>query len=146
MFASIETKIIERLEQGQANGQIVGVRILKQSEMDEARDLRQMAPFVAVVYDGFTPGQSIGNGVVQQISQDWWLVVGTKSARGRGQNIAARDQAGQLSNEILELLLGLNLGGGAYLRLRESPGPEYEDGYCYLPIGFTSAATFKGKP
>lgn len=142
MFANIEQKIVDRLTAGMPDG----VRILKQSEMDEARDLRQMAPFVAVVYDGFSPGQTIANGMVQQVNQDWYIVVGTKSARGRGENTAARDQAGQYAEQVLSLLLGLNLGGGAYLRLRESPGPEYEEGYCYLPIGFTSAATFKGNP
>lgn len=142
MFSTTEQKILNRL----TNGMPEGVRILKQSEIDEARDLRQKAPFVAVIYDGYSPGTSIANGAVQQITQEWWVVIGTKSASGRGKNEAARDQAGTLSEQVLALLLGFNLGGGAYLRLRESPGPEYEDGYCYLPIGFTSAATFKGTP
>jgi hypothetical protein len=37
-------------------------------------------------------------------------------------------------------------GGGKYLRLSEAPGPEYDAGYCHLPLAFSNAATFKGTP
>lgn len=141
MFHAIEAKIIERLSAGVP----AGTRVLQHAEVDEASDARQFAPFVAVVYDGYRPGQTIApTGQVQQVVQDWYVVVGAKSAKRNGKDIAARDAAGELADTVLQLLLGLNLGGGAYLRLRESPGPEYEDGYCFLPIGFQSASTFKG--
>lgn len=141
MFASVEAKIIARLQAGMPND----VRVLKHSEIDEARDVRQLAPFVGVVYDGYTPAAAIANvPQIQQVSQEWYVVVAAKSAKGRGKDIAARDKAGEMAEQVLQLLLGLDVGRGAYLRLREAPGPEYQDGYCYLPIGFTSAATFKG--
>jgi len=142
MFTSTEQKIRDRLTAGLPEG----TKVLQQSEMDEINELRQKAPFVAVVYDGYTPAAFIPPGLVQKIDQEWWVVIGTKSGRGNGKTIAARDAAGELAETVLELLLGFHLGGGSYLRLRESPGPEYEDGYCYLPIGFTSSATFKGTP
>lgn len=143
MFSAAEQKIIERLTSGMPEG----VKVLQQSDLDEMSDLRQKAPFVAVVYDGYTPGDTIApTGHVQRISQDWWVVIGTRSAKGAGKTIKARDAAGELANTVLSLLLGYHLGSASYLRLRESPGPEYEDGYCYLPIGFTSSATFKGTP
>lgn len=143
MFQAVEAKIIERLAAGMPDG----VRILQHAELDEATDSRQWAPFVAVVYDGYSPGEAIApTGQIQRITQEWYVVVAAKSAKRNGKDIAARDAAGDLADTVLQLLLGYHLGGGQYLRLRESPGPEYQDGYCYLPIGFTSAATFKGIP
>jgi hypothetical protein len=146
MFHGTEQSIIDRL-----TGQLPeGTRLLRHAELDEATDARQLAPFVAIVYDGFTPGEFVPPGYVQKINQEWYVVVGTKSAKKNGKNLAARDAAGELAETILGLLLGYaikNASGsatGAYLRLRESPGPEYQDGYCYLPIGFTSSVTFKG--
>lgn len=145
MFHAVEQKILERLRSSFPEGG--GTRVLQHAEIDEATDARQFAPFVAVVYDGYSPGQAIApTGQVQKIDQGWYVVVGAKSARKNGKDIAARDAAGELAETVLQSLLGFHLGGGAYLRLREAPGPEYEGGYCYLPIGFTSSATFKGNP
>lgn len=142
MFQVHEAAILARLA-----GLPEGVRVLQQSEIDEAKDLRQLAPFVALIYDGYTPETSVPQGPhVQKIAQEWYVVVGAKNAGGAGKSIKARDAAGELASQVLTLLLGMPLGGGAYLRLRESPGPEYEGGYAYLPIGFVSSIVVKGTP
>lgn len=148
MFHGTEQSIIDRLTARVPEG----VRILQHAELDEAEDARQFAPFVAIVYDGFTPGDYVAPGIVQKINLEWYVVIGAKSAKQNGKNLKARDAAGVLANTVLEALLGFAVRktdgqpSGAYLRLRESPGPEYEGGYCYLPIGFTSSVTFKGNP
>jgi hypothetical protein len=85
-------------------------------------------------------------GAIQQITQDWYVVVATKSAKGNGNVNAARDQAGEICEQVLDALLGFHLGGGRYLRLSDAPGPEYDAGYCHVPLAFSNAATFKGQP
>jgi hypothetical protein len=65
---------------------------------------------------------------------------------GAGESNVARDQAGAIAEQVLSALLGYHLGGGRYLRLADSPGPEYDAGYCHLPLAFSNAATFKGQP
>jgi hypothetical protein len=150
MFNDVEQSILDRLTTGLAAQPEVS--ILQQSQVKDGDELRQKAPFVAVIYDGYTLGDDIAQGIVQQIKLDWWVMIGTKSAQGRGKNIKASADNGILAKQVLQLLLGYRLKkpdgqpSGAYLRLRESPGPEYQDGYCYLPIGFTSAVTFTGTP
>jgi len=141
MFATTEQIIIDRLQE-----RMPGVTIAPLRELERVPELRQRAPAVWVIYDGYTVGQTIAPGAVQQVTQQWYVVIAAKSARGAGESNAARDQAGELAEQVLGALLGFHLGGGRYLRLAEAPGPEYDAGYCHLPLAFSNAATFKGQP
>lgn len=143
MFADTEQKIIDRLrERLPADVHVAALR-----ELERVPELRQKAPAVWVIYDGFRLGDKLTpTGAVQQILQDWFVVVAAKSARGNGDVNAARDQAATLCETVLAALLGFHLGGGKYLQLGEAPGPEYDGGYAHVPLAFSNAATFKGTP
>jgi hypothetical protein len=143
MYADIEAKIITRLRD--KLGGAVTVEPLR--EVERVPELRQRAPAAWVIYDGYRPGESMPSiPGVQQIVMEWFVVVAAKSARGNGEVDDARDMAGELSTKVVEALLGYDVGGGKRLRLAEAPGPEYDAGYCHLPLAFTCAATFKGTP
>lgn len=143
MFADIESKIIDRLRN--KLGGAVTVEPLR--EIERVPELRQKAPAAWVIYDGYRLGDSnINVPGVQQIIMEWFVVVAAKSARGNGDTDSARDMAGELAASVIDALLGYDLGGGKRLRLAEAPGPEYDAGYCHLPLAFTCAATFKGTP
>lgn len=141
MFADTEQKILDRLRERMPEG--VAVEPLR--ELERVPELRQKAPAVFVIYDGFTVGEAIANGAVQKITQEWYVVVAAKSARGNGNEAAARDQAASLCQTVLGALLGYHVGGGSYLRLADAPGPEYDGGYCHVPLAFSNSATFKGQ-
>ena len=142
MFADAEQKIIDRLRDRLGEG--VAVHTL--DEIERAQQLRQRAPAVFVVYDGYTIGEAVGNGAVQAITQDWIVVCAAKSAAGAGNSDAAKAAASQLCAQVLNALLGFNLGGGNFLKLADAPGPEYDGGYCHVPLAFQSRATFRGDP
>lgn len=143
MFADTEEKILARLRERMPDG--TTVEPLR--ELERVPQLRQRAPAVWVIYDGFSPTtERIANGQIQQVRQDWFVVVAAKSARGNGDVADARDQAAQLCEAVLAALLGFHLGGGKYLQLGEAPGPEYDGGYCHVPLAFSNSATFKGQP
>lgn len=142
MFNDVEQTILDRLRE-----RLPGVTVEPVRELERVPELRQKAPAVFVIYDGYTVGQSpVPTGQIQQITQEWFVVVAAKSARGNGGVEAARDQAGQMCEQVLSALLGFHLGGGRYLRLSDAPGPEYDGGYCHVPLAFSNAATFKGQP
>ncbi len=141
MFSTVEQVIIDRLK-----SKLPEVTVEPLRELERVPELRQKAPAVFVIYDGYTVGEAIANGAVQKITQEWYVVIATKSAKGNGNVSAARDQAAELCEQVLGALLGFNLGGGRYLRLADAPGPEYDGGYCHVPLAFTSAASFKGQP
>jgi len=141
MFAKTEQAIIDRLKEA-----IPDVTVAPRSDLESIPEMRQKAPAVFVIYQGYTVGEAIANGTIQSITLEWYVVVSTKSARGNGNVGAARDQASDLCVQVLAALQGFHIGGGRYLRLADAPGPEYDGGYCYVPLAFTSAATFKGQP
>lgn len=142
MFADTESKILDRLrEKLPANVHVAPLR-----DIERVPEMRQRAPAVWVIYDGYTVGQAIPPGSVQKIVQEWFIVVAAKSARGNGDTTAARDEAGEICEQVLSALLGFHLGGGKYLQLGDAPGPEYDSGYCHVPLAFSNAATFKGQP
>lgn len=141
MFHDIEQKIVDRLKEVLS----AEVHVDTLQELERVQELRQKAPAVWVIYDGLSVGPKVASGAVQQITQEWFVVIAAKSAKGRGDSSAARDEAGEIALQVLQALLGYHLGGGKYLHLSDSPGPEYSAGYCHLPLAFTNAATFKGQ-
>jgi hypothetical protein len=143
MFAAKEQAIVDRLRERLA----ADVHVGPLRELERVPEYRQKAPAVWVIYDGYTLGDRIpAPGRTQQIVQQWYVVIATKSARGSGEVDAARDAASELVETVLDALIGHHLGGGSYLRLEEAPGPEYDGGYCHVPLAFSNAATFKGTP
>jgi phage gp37-like protein len=143
MYAEIEQAIVDRLVARMPQGTHVGVL----RDVATVPELRQKAPAVWVVYDGYRVGDRLpAQSGVCQVVQEWFVVVAAKSARGQGGVDEARDAAGALCEQVLQALLGFHLGGGRYLRLEEAPGPEYDAGYCHVPLAFSNAATFKGTP
>jgi phage gp37-like protein len=143
MFADIETAIVDRLKAKLPAGVHVGTL----DELEEVKDMRQKAPAAWVIYDGHRIGARVDNvPAVAQVVQEWFVVVTAKSARGAGRAKEAKAQASSLSTAVLGALLGFHLGGGKYLRVEEAPGPEYDGGYCHVPLAFSNAATFKAQP
>lgn len=147
MYADLEQKILDRLRARipDHDGQAVTVEPMR--ELERVPQLRQRAPAVWVIYDGFTLADGIPNiPHVQQVRLEWFVVIAAKSAKGAGDVEAARDMASAIADRVMKALLGFHLGGGHYLRLGEAPGPEYDGGYAHVPLAFTCSATFKGEP
>lgn len=142
MWDDIEGAILARLRDRLGPDVHVGPL----AELEQVPAMRQRAPAVWVLYDGYTPGSDVGNGAIQRVTQDWLVVVATKSAAGAGKVDAARAAASTLAEQVLGALLGHPLPGGRFLRLSPAPGPEYDAGYCHVPLAFNCAATFRGTP
>lgn len=142
MFHEVEQIILDRLR-----AKLPKVTVEPLRELERVPELRNKAPAVFVIYDGYSVGEAIGpTGSVQRITQDWYVVIAAKSAKGNGDSNFARDMASELAGQVLEALLGYHLGGGKYLRLSDAPGPEYDAGYAHVPLAFSNSATFKGQP
>jgi hypothetical protein len=143
MFATDEATILARLQAKVPAGTFVATL----DDLERVPELRQKAPAVWVIYDGYSIAEKMPAPMgVARIRQDWYVVVATKSARGAGSTEVAKSAASALATTVIEALLGFHLGGGKYLQVEEAPGPEYDGGYCHVPLAFSSAATFKGQP
>ena len=143
MFSGYETAIIERLRARLDSS----IKVLSLSELARVPELRQKAPAVFVVFEGYSPADSTPNiPHIQQVEQRWSVVVAAKNATGGGETNAAKADASDIATNVLTALLGFSVAPGVRLKLTAAPGPEYEGGFAYLPIGFSCRATFKGDP
>ena len=141
MFTTHEATMVARLKAKLGDTVYVGVL----DELERVPEMRQRAPAVWVVYDGYIPIARQDNvPAVVALRMSWWVVAVAKSAKGQGGVEQAKSEAGLLAEAVLRALLGFHLGGGKYLQVEEAPGPEYDAGYCHLPLAFSTAATFKG--
>ena len=140
MFANQEATIVQRLKDTMPEGVYVGTL----DELEKVVEMRQRAPAVWVIYDGYIVQASPNPASkVVLLRQDWFVVVATKSAKGSGTAAVAKNEASALALTALGALIGYPLGEGKYLQVSDAPGPEYDAGYCHVPLAFASAATFK---
>lgn len=143
MFAAFEAAIVARLTAKMP----AGIKVSSLSELALVPELRNKAPAVFVVYEGFQPADVNTNVAhIQQIIQTWAVVCVAKNAKGGGDTKAAQEDVSAMAQVVLQALLGFQVAPGARLNLAAAPGPEYEGGFCYLPIGFSCRSTFKGDP
>lgn len=142
MFHEIENAILERLRAKHDQG----TTVVMITEADLVQEMRQKAPAVCVLYEGYNVGDRVAPGTPQLILLNWTVIVGAKSARGNGKADIAREMVSKLAQTTLEALLGFSVGNGKHLRLTDAGGPEYDGGYCFMPLAFTCPATFKGQP
>lgn len=142
MFADTEAKIKARLEAKVPAGVHVGVL----DEIERVPELRQKAPAVWIIYDGYGVFERIPSTPhIVKIRMDWFVVVATRSAKGAGAIDQAKLAASALATTVIEALAGFDLGQGKRLQVEDAPGPEYDGGYCHVPLAFSSAQTFKGQ-
>lgn len=140
MFKAHEAAIVARLRQRLPPE--MGVQ--SAAQVADAVTLRQQAPCAVVTFNGYTAGQSTGDGLVQSIGMEWIVLCCARNASQAGASVAARNDAAEVAAAALAALLGFPIDKGVTLRLADAPPPEYADGYVYIPIAFTSRATFKG--
>lgn len=132
MFVDMQNKILERLQ-----AKIADVPTYREDDIANVPELRQKSPAITVIYNGFEViSEQPGNYRGAKLRQEWLIVVTAKSAARRGGTEDALDDAGALAGRVIKALLGFQPSPGAYLRLTDAPGPEYDAGYCYLPLAF----------
>ncbi len=143
MLSPFVTAIVERLRAKLDSS----VKVQTLADLARVPELRQKAPAVMVIFEGYNPASVTENiPHIQQIEMRWAVVAVVKNATGGGNQDAAKAGAGSLADQILTSLLGFAVGPGVKLKLSAAPGPDYDGGFCYLPLGFSCRATFKGDP
>lgn len=141
MFAAQQQAIVDRLTERLDPS----IRVTTLAELADVAEARQKTPAVFVVYEGYNPANTpAATPHIQQVEQQWTVVVACKSARGAGQSTAAREDVSAIAQAVLEALLGFPVAPGVRLTLAGAPGPEFDGGFAYLPVGFTCRSTFKG--
>jgi hypothetical protein len=139
MYQQIMDGMVARLQEKLP----AGVTVTTHDELATVIELRQKAPAAFVIYDGYQVGGEGHPAGPTQLQLQYTVVVATKNATDRGRTQSARREADELSLQVIAALLGQSFIGGTYVRVFAAPGPQYEGGFVYLPIGFVVAVTFR---
>jgi hypothetical protein len=118
------------------------------AEVAQVEERSQVVPSVAVIYNGMTPTQEVGHGMVQEVALQFLAVVTTRNARQSGTQDGAREDAAELVDAVLEALLGFRpLPNCGPLKLEQAPGAGFTDaGFAYYPLAFEIRRSYRGTP
>lgn len=142
---AVESAIVSRLQSKLG----AGVRkVYTAAEVAQVEERSQVAPSVAVIYNGMTPTQEVGGGLVQEVALQFLAVVTVRNARGSGTQEGAREDAAELVDAVLEALLGFRpLTNCGPLKLEQAPGAGFTDaGFAYYPLAFEIRRSYRGTP
>ncbi len=145
----IEQLIVARLAAALKDGPDPLVKhVYDTSSYGAVEEESQLVPSVAVIYNGYAPGDEAGQGAAQAVELEYLVVICTRSSNQTLRASGAKAAASVVFDAVLPLLLGWKPGQGASrLRLAPAPGAGYSDaGFTYLPIAFTCRITYQPTP
>lgn len=121
-------------------------------EFARAPEDSQFHPALAVIYNGYTPGDTVGQGVQQAVELEFLVVVITRSAVDFNHGGGAAEDASPLFDAVVQAVIGWRpkLGGSVFpspFQLAPAPGAAVsEGGFSYWPLAFTIRRTYRGTP
>lgn len=146
---AIEAALIERLQAKlQATGLVTYV--YSAGEYATVGEESQLTPAAAVIYNGYEPGDEVGQGIQQAVDLQFLVVLITRSAVDFAQGGGARDDVSPVFDALLPAVLGWRptLPGGVFpspFRLAAAPGAQVSaQGFAYWPVAFTIRRTYRG--
>lgn len=147
-FMDPENGIKERLEARIAAADWTGAskpRVLTADVIASIEEQSQIAPAFYVLFDGYQPTQQVGNGKVQQIDQDWRVVIVVKNARGQTTGEGLRAEASNLIELVTQALAGYQVNSGfTPLQIAPGPGPQFTGQFGYFSVNLKTRVMVRG--
>ena len=123
------------------------VKVLPARDITGIVESAQHTPAVHIYFGGYRPLGDQVNGAIQQIEQTWYAVTAVRHPAAQQNGQASRNEAGQLSSQVLRYLLGWSPGKDyTRLQLAAAPRPLFsKGGFGYVPLGFTTRLSVRGE-
>lgn len=148
---ALESALVARLKDKlQAPGHVLHVYTAGEYAQTEERS--QLTPAAAVIYNGYTPGDEVGQGVQQAVAFEFLVVLITRSGVDFTQGGGAADDVSPIFDALLPAVIGWRppiqgQGFPSPFRLAPAPGSAVsEQGFAYWPAAFTIRRTYRGTP
>lgn len=121
-------------------------RVLAAADLANMEERSQIVPALYVIFDGYEPTQQVGDGRVQEISQDWTIAVAVRNAYSHQNAQGVRDEANPLIDLVLGAMLGWSPGTGfRTFKMQPGVGPVFSDaGFGYFPLQFQTRVAVRG--
>lgn len=110
----------------------------------------QLHPAAAVIYNGYEPGDEVGQGIQQAVDFQFLVVLVTRNAVDFAQGGGAQDDVSPIFDALLPAVIGWRptLPDGVFpspFRLAAAPGAQVSgQGFAYWPVAFTIRRTYRG--
>jgi len=148
---AIGQALLERLrERLQETGHVAYV--YSAGEYAHVEERSQFTPAAAVIYNGYQPGDEVGQGVQQAVDLEFLVVLVTRNTAGFGRGAGAQEDVSPIFDALLPAVLGWRpkLADGVFpspFRLAPAPGASVSgEGFAYWPVAFTIRRTYRGTP
>lgn len=121
-------------------------RVLSAADAANMEERSQIVPAFYIVFDSYAPTQQVGQGMVQEIAQDWTINVAVRNARSHANAQGVRDEAAPLIDIVIRALAGWKPAQDfSAFRLIAGTGPAFtEAGFGYFPLTFQTRTTVRG--
>lgn len=121
--------------------------IFSGADLASVKGCSQIVPALHVLYMGDRipggEGSSACDGADQVLTQLWAVVVAVNNVTGILDGSEARQEAGPLISQVLETLQGWKPAQGfRALKRTTGPGPNYVEGFFYMPLVFECVVIF----
>jgi len=132
-YLGAEPLLIARLQ-----AQVPGVKaVLSAADLAGVAESKQQTPALHVLFRGYRPTRTSGEGRVQETEQTWQVVVAVKNLRSPQTGEHAREEAGPLLAAVLAALQGWRPSAEhTPLTLAAGAAPGFSRGYAYFPVAF----------
>lgn len=148
---AIEAALVQRLVEKLKDTGLV-VRVYTAGEYALLGEESQLHPAVAVIYNGYTPGDEVGQGVQQAVTLEFLVVAITRSAVDFNHGGGAAEDVSPIFDATVQAVIGWRptLEGGTFpstFKLAAAPGSAVSgSGFAYWPMAFTIRRTYRGTP
>lgn len=143
----IETAIVERLRATLQAAEVVKF-VYDTREYGAVEEESQLVPSVAVIYNGYQPGEQVGQGAVQAVDLEFLVVAVARSSKGTLRASGAKEAASPIFSAAMVALVGWKPAPGlSRLKLAPAPGAGYSDaGFTYVPMAFKTTVVYTQQP
>lgn len=130
-------RLNEQLGAAGAAVQLPRIHVLSSADLSEVAMEQQLTPAVHIVYQSYRKVQSLSDGKAARIAQTWLAVTAARNVRDLRAGSAARNDAGVISDMVLDCLMGWEAPKLTKpLELVSGPAAGYGGGFQYLPLAF----------
>lgn len=144
-FIDVEEAIVTRLETKLATV-TPKPKVYSAADLENAKDKSQVAAAVFVAYNGISSVDAM-NGAphVVTLAQEFIIWTVTRSASRHGTQQGTRENADPILEGIIRALTGWRPAAGLPpLRMAETAGPAYGEGFGYFPLTFILQRQVRG--
>lgn len=119
-------------------------------EYAQVEEQSQVHPAAAVIYNGYRPGDEVGQGIQQAVEFEFLVVLVTRNASDFATGGGARDDVSPIFDALLPAVIGWRppIEGAGFpspFRLAQASGAQVSDaGFAYWPVAFTIRRSYRG--